>query len=131
MAAMKFDKSKKYEYFDGEFFTCYYRANGQSYEVGIYANGKQFFFGNFINKAEAYAWYKEMNAKMVYFMGHYEYMPNMKSNWYFNFAKNYFYNAYYAFLNRAFSKYNTEYKKAFSTDMKMYKKFETSYAYSA
>lgn len=127
----KFDKQKMYKFGEGYYFNCYYRMNGASYEVGITYDDKVIFFGNFINKTEAMAWYKEMNQKMSFFVEEYQYMPNMKPTWYFNFAKNYFYNAYYTFLSRAFTKYNTGFKRAFTTDRKMYKKYETSFDYSA
>lgn len=130
MATPKYDKTKKFEFADGQYFTCYYYANGASYEVGIMYGDKPVFFGNFIYKNEATAWYKEMTTKMTYFVENYQYMPKMKMNWYFNFAKNYFYNAYYSYLYKAFSKYNQTFKKAYSSDKKSYKKYETSYNYA-
>ena len=125
---MSFDKSKKYEFYNSEFFTCYYNANGNNFEAGIYFDDKQIFFGNFIYKAEALNWYKYMTTKMDYFMSKYEYMPKMKKAWYFDFARNFFYNEYYKFLKAEFTKYNTDYKKAFDYSTKEYKKFEQSYS---
>ena len=86
---------------------------------------------NFIKKSEAMTWYKQMMKEMSYFTKHYEFMPNMKMPWYLNFARNYFYAAYYKFLDHAFTKYSREYTKAYSTGSKAYKKYESSYDYAA
>lgn len=129
MKTMKFDKSKMFEFAEGRHFTCYYMANGSSFEVGIYCEDKMIFFGNFIHKSEAMAWYKEMMERMMFFVENYQYMPKMKMMWYFNFAKNYFYNAYYAHLNKTFRQYNQEYKKAFMNDKAYYKKYEMTNSY--
>lgn len=127
MNTQKYDKSKRFKFADGYYFTCYYKTNGPSFEVGISYEDKTVFFGNFIYKSEALAWYKEMLSAMTYFVENYQYMPNMKMAWYFSFAKNYFYNSYYMYLDQAFSKYNQEFKKAYTSDKKAYKKFESSY----
>lgn len=130
MKTKKFDLQKEYKFAQNEYFFCYFRTFGQNYEVGIMHEGKTFFFGNFINKAEAMLWYKELNKEMRYFLKHYTYFPNMKMSWYMNFARNYFYTAYYRFLDRAFTKYTRNFKKAYTTDIKMYKKYESKYDYA-
>lgn len=131
MAPKKFDRIKEYMFADGEYFYCYFRTYGPNYEVGIMWEGKTIFFGNFISKPEAMTWYKQLTKEMSYFLKHYTYMPNMKMPWYLNFARNYFYTAYYRFLDRAFTKYTRTFKKAYATDMKMYKKFESKFDYAA
>lgn len=128
MAAAKYDLYKEYQSGEGCCFKTYFRTFGANYEVGIMYDEKTIFFGNFINKTEAMAWYKEMAKEMTSFAKNYEYMPNMKMAWYMGFARNYFYNGYYKFLDNAFTKYGKEYKKAYVSDIKTYKKYNYAYA---
>lgn len=119
-------KFKNYEF--GEMtFKSYCRPAGHGWEVGVTCAGKPMFVGNFVHKHEATHWWKKMNAEITSFCKKYDYMENASPTWHKKFFANYLYKCYYTWLDHAFGKYTREFNKAYSHDMKAYKKFEKTF----
>lgn len=123
-------KFKNYQF--GEMtFKAYCKPVGHGYEVGMTYKGKPVFVGNFVHKAEATLWWKNMGQCFKTFTTKYEYMPSASETWNCKFVSNYVYKFYYAWLDKAFSKYTKEYTKASAVDFKRYKKFERFHSHKA
>lgn len=121
---MKFSKTFK---FGTSTFKTYCKPAGYGYETGILFNQEPVFVGNFVHKAEAYEWMKQMYSAIGAFFDAYTYYPNVSDRFYRKFFANYMYTTYYAYLDKKFSKYKGQYAKATKYDTQTYKKYKTSY----
>jgi hypothetical protein len=115
-------KFKTYKY--GPYtFKSYCKPVGKGFEVGFTYHGRNYFVGNFIHKAEATKWWSQFNKEITTFSKKFSVSDEMPFQWYCNFLSNHLYKCYYSWLDKAFTKYETVFKKAYSKDYKRYVKF--------
>jgi len=105
-------------------FKAYHRNVGQGFEVGLYFNRKPIFISNFIDKKEALRWWGQMNREIKSFSKKYWMTANTNIEWYKKFFGNHLYKSYYGYLDKAFGKYTTTFKKAVARDVKKYNKLK-------
>lgn len=120
-------KAKSY-YFGDLKFEAYFRPAGFGWECGVKYEGKPVYVGNFVHKAEANAWWKEMNTYLKSFFGKYEYMEGAPTAWYPKFVSHYMYKHYYSYLDKVFAGHTRTYNKHWNQDVKSYKKYSRRFA---
>lgn len=113
-------KSIKYQH--GKYnFTSYWKNAGNGWEVGFTYGKEVIFVGNFIHQSEATQWYRIMNREIKNFSKKYTVGSKFPFAWYCNFITNHLYKCYYGYLERCFSKYNRDYRRAVTTDLGKYR----------
>lgn len=113
-------KEKKYR--NGN-VTCktYIKPAGKGYEVGFTFGGKSIFVGNFVWRAEANAWYTQMNKEVRTFAKKYKVGKTYPQAWYRHFLGSHLYNCYYKHLNKVFAKHQRTFNSQFNKDLRKYK----------
>lgn len=112
-------------------YSCkaYKKACGKGWEIGFTFAGHEVFVGNFIHAKEANAWWAMMNAEIHKFGKKYVAAPKAPVSWTCKFLSNYMYKAYYSYLDREFSKYQTKYTQAFKKDERKHSHFKKTWAH--
>jgi hypothetical protein len=113
-------KNKIYK-FGHNTLKCAFRPVGHGYEVCLTWDKKTIFVGNFVHKVEANRWWGVMNRELHHFTRTYWYNGKVTGTWYANFFANHIYATYYAWLDKAFTKYTKTYTRAFTRDAKKYR----------
>ena len=116
-------KSKSYKYGPHSFKT-YMKPAGEGYEVGFNYQGRNYFVGNFVFKAEAIKWWAFFNNEIRSFSKKYSYTKHTTFSWYCTFLANHMYKCYYSWLDKVFFKHQHTYTKAYTKDYKKYLQFK-------
>jgi hypothetical protein len=101
---------------------------GANWEVSFFWGKEKMFFGNFIHKTEATAWYRLMTKQLTNFTRKHVYREGTPIVFYKKLMKNYIYNCYYAFLDTRFTTYQRTFSKAVHKDVKKFKQYTKRYA---
>lgn len=80
-------KTKTYKY-GPHTFKSYMKPVGNGWEVGFTYQGRNYFTGNFIHKAEVAKWWGIFNKEIVSFSKKFNFSKDMPFNWYCNFLSN-------------------------------------------
>lgn len=118
--------TKTYQYGDLTFKT-HFKTVGQGYEVSLYCSGKPYFVGNFVHKKEALAWWKTFNREITTFAKKYWCSNQTPHQWYCHFMTNHLYKTYYSFLDKLFTRYNKDYRRAYVKDVKKYNRLKKNW----
>ena len=112
-------------------YTCkaYKKACGKGWEVGFTFGGTETFVGNFIHAKEANAWWAIMNTEVTKFGKKYVATPNAPKTWTTKFLSNYMYKAYYAYLDREFTKYHRNFTHAVKQGERRYTSFKKTWTH--
>lgn len=105
--------------------TCkaYKKPVGKGWEVGLTLGTHPIFVGNFIHTKEANTWFAIMTAEVRKFTKRYSPAAKAPTAWLRKFWSNSMYKAYYTFLDRQFSKYNSTYSRAVRADERRFSNF--------
>ena len=114
-------KSKAYRY-GKSYGRAYYKTAGGGFECGFVFDGKLVFIGNFIHSREGQLWFALMNRELGSFSRKYAVGGKCPASWYSHFLGNHLYKCYYGFLDRLFARYNRDYHRAFSRDLRQYQR---------
>ncbi|MBK9322356.1 MAG: hypothetical protein IPM97_05280 [Bdellovibrionaceae bacterium] len=116
-------KTKTYKY-GPHTFKSYMKPVGNGWEVGFTYQGRNYFTGNFIHKAEVAKWWGIFNKEIVSFSKKFNFSKDMPFNWYCNFLSNHMYTCYYSWLDTVFNKHEATFKKAYTKDFKKFMKMK-------
>jgi hypothetical protein len=105
----------------------YYKTVGNGFETGFAFGGRTYFVGNFIHAKEATTWYNLMNREIYKFARKYTVGERFPASWFANFVKNHLYKTYYAYLDRLFARYNRDYQRACTRDIRRYQQMKKNY----
>jgi hypothetical protein len=113
-------------------YTCkfYKKPAGKGFEVGFTYAGHEIFVGNFIHAKEANTWFTLMTKEMHSFARKYTAAPNAPMTWTTKFLKNYFYKAYYSYLDREFTKYQRTFTQALRKDERRHTHFKKTHPHA-
>jgi hypothetical protein len=102
-------------------FKSYMKPVGHGYEIGFMYKGRTYFMSNFIHKTEATTWWTKFNKEIMSFSKKFYMANKMPFTWYCNFLGNHLYTCYYNWLETVFTKHETNFKRAFSKDIRKYR----------
>jgi hypothetical protein len=119
---------KKYYYLGDHKCYSWMKKVGANWEVSFYFGKEKMFFGNFIHKTEATAWYRTMTKQLHGFTRKHAWREGSPVMFYKKLMKNFVYNNYYAFLDTRFTTYQRTYSKSFRADIKKFKQYTKRYA---
>ena len=114
------NKNKTYK-FGRNNIKCVCRPVGHGYEVSVKWDTKTIFVGNFVHSVEANRWWGQLNREIRSFCHTYWHTGKVTTAWYCNFFSNNLYKNYYAFLDKAFTKYNRDFARAVTRDVRKYR----------
>jgi len=99
----------------------YIKAAGNGFEVGFYSGSKLLFVGNFIHSNEATKWYTAMNKEIRTFGHRFRVAKTYSPTFMWRLLSNHLYRRYYQFLDTCFSRYNRNFQRAVTRDIRQYK----------
>ena len=102
----------------------YLKPCGNGFEVGFMVNGNAVFVGNFIHTKEANLWWSLLNREIRQFSRKYSVGRTFPLSWYKHFISNHLYKTYYSFLDRIFTRYNRDFERAVSKDVRKYQQIK-------
>lgn len=119
-------KAQTYKYGPHQMKT-YFKPAGNGFEVGMVYEGRHYFMGNFVHKAEANRWWGFLNREIRTFAKRYWVSPDASFNWYCQFLSKHLYSCYYKFLDKLFTKYNKNFYRAYTKDVRKYNRIKRNF----
>lgn len=117
-------KSKTFKY--GNYtFKSYFKKVGLGYEVGFTFGTKTIFVGNFLYPQEATRWYGIMNREISRFGRQFTGNYKFPINYITQFCGNHLYSTYYMFLDKLFTQYTRNYKRAYQRDCRRFNQMKS------
>ncbi len=95
---------------------------GNGFECAFTLNGNPVFVGNFIHAKEANLWWSLLNREIRMFSRKYSVGRTFPMSWYKHFISNHLYKTYYGFLDRLFTRYNRNFERAVTKDVRKYQR---------